>query len=111
MLKKVQAQDTVFRFGYLGARDALLDDLGESVEVYKLYNITNLPLLLIYQAGPKTVKSALTIQAQVVSSLMGAGPKRFYESMKQFVPSLVDAVHSKSLADRLVKEQPLLPRV
>ena len=43
------------------------------------------------QAGPKTLKTAMKLEAQVVANMLMRGPKMFYNSLKQFVPTLVDS--------------------
>lgn len=101
-------------FAVVNSMDTVLDvSTGDSLEVHRLYNITAVPIIAIYGAGPKTLRSSLQLGADSAVSIIGSGPKALYQNLKMFSPSLVQTVRAGTLEQFLSRPSTpaALPRV
>lgn len=99
------------RFAYIHASDSVLGEDGDMVPAHQAFNITTIPHMLVFGAGPKRMSTALKLDPQMAGALLGQGAKVFYSTTKMFSPGMVTPVRSGNLKSFLTSPAPALPRV
>lgn len=62
VLSKVESKaDGIMRFAYTTAHDLVVDNNDETVPIHQLYNVTQVPFMLVYPAGKKVRRRGVHI--------------------------------------------------
>lgn len=112
-ISKVTSQAKgIFNVALVYAHDTILGHEGEMIEVYKEFNQSTIPGLMIYGPGPKRIDTGMKVDSNTAASFLGQGPKFFYNALKMFQPTFVTApLRGGNLEAFLTRPAPLLPRV
>jgi hypothetical protein len=114
ILTKVSTvSEGLVKVGYLQGSTTVTGSNGEDLTVVEMYNITHVPLLMVWPpgTGPRNEYSGLTFPPEIASGLLQQGPKRVYETLRNMIPSLVTVpITTHSLAaffeDKLALQLP-----
>ena len=106
--------DGAIRAGVLRGFSSITTLDGDEATVAALYNMTQVPQLLLWPpgTGPRFLQPPLRLPPQVAASLLTAGSKRVYETLKALIPSVLAPPLRRASARALFAEPRAgLPRV
>ena len=87
----------IFRIAYTHGTDVVTSHTGEPVLAHQLFNVTEVPSLVLYAPGPKRLERGLSIHAQMLMGVYEQGQRALHSMLRGFVPTLVDSVRGTDL--------------